>query len=212
MPMWLKNYFKSQTATSSRRRPPPGRLCVEALEDRCVPASFTTVMSGLDNPRGLAFGPEGALYVAEAGRGGDGPSIVLRPGVVATYGPSGAVSRLLDGRQERIATGLPSLIAPAGATGPHDISFDGDGHAFVTVGFGTDPTRRAELGGVGDGFGQLVRLQPDGTWQNASDLGAYEAAANPDGGLVDSNLFGVLAQPGGPVVIDAGGNSLLRVA
>ena len=31
-----------------------------------------TVMSGLDNPRGLAIGPEGALYVAEAGRGGDG--------------------------------------------------------------------------------------------------------------------------------------------
>ena len=31
------------------------------------------VMSGLDNPRGLAFGPEGGLYVAEAGRGGPGP-------------------------------------------------------------------------------------------------------------------------------------------
>ena len=25
-------------------------------------------MSGLDNPRGLAFAPNGALYVAEAGR------------------------------------------------------------------------------------------------------------------------------------------------
>ncbi len=30
---------------------------------------ITTVMSGLDNPRGLAFAPNGALYVAEAGRG-----------------------------------------------------------------------------------------------------------------------------------------------
>src|SRR5262249_18001438 len=27
------------------------------------------VMSGLDNARGMAFGPEGALFVAEAGRG-----------------------------------------------------------------------------------------------------------------------------------------------
>jgi hypothetical protein len=31
--------------------------------------TIETVASGLDNPRGLAFGPDGALYVAEAGRG-----------------------------------------------------------------------------------------------------------------------------------------------
>ena len=31
--------------------------------------TLTCVMSGLDSPRGLAFDPEGALYVAEAGRG-----------------------------------------------------------------------------------------------------------------------------------------------
>ena len=31
------------------------------------------VASGLDNPRGLAIGPGGAIYVAEAGRGGTSP-------------------------------------------------------------------------------------------------------------------------------------------
>src|SRR5215208_1929621 len=31
------------------------------------------VASGLDNPRGIAFGQDGALYVAEAGAGGAGP-------------------------------------------------------------------------------------------------------------------------------------------
>ena len=36
--------------------------------------TVTRVMSALDNPRGLAFGPQGALYVAEAGRGGFGSS------------------------------------------------------------------------------------------------------------------------------------------
>ena len=30
----------------------------------------TVVASGLNNPRGLAFGPGGALYVAEGGTGG----------------------------------------------------------------------------------------------------------------------------------------------
>ena len=33
-----------------------------------APPSVTVVMSNLDNPRGLAWGPEGALYVAEAGK------------------------------------------------------------------------------------------------------------------------------------------------
>ena len=83
----------------------------------------TVVMSGLDNPRGLAFGPEGGLYVAEAGRGGPGPCEVIR-GELQCVGDSGAVSRLWGGTQERIATGLPSYApeSGAGATGPHDIS------------------------------------------------------------------------------------------
>ena len=38
----------------------------------------TVVMSNLENPRHLAFGPEGGLYVAEAGHGGDGPCIFIR--------------------------------------------------------------------------------------------------------------------------------------
>ena len=66
------------------------------------------VMSGLDNPRGLGIGPEGALYVAEAGRGGPGPCGVNSPGETRCFGPTGAVSRLWRGDQERIATGLPS--------------------------------------------------------------------------------------------------------
>jgi hypothetical protein len=92
-----------------------------------VAATTSVVMSGLDNPRGLAFGPEGGLYVAEAGRGGSGPCIVLRGGPQC-YGPTGAVSRLWRGEQERIATGLPSYAGPTGeATGPHDISLLGRG-------------------------------------------------------------------------------------
>jgi hypothetical protein len=209
---FLLKWATSRRGLARTRRPPSCRPGLEVLEDRFAPAVLTTVMSGLDNPRGLAFGPEGGLYVAEAGRGGDGPSIELRPGVFAYYGPSGAVSRLWQGQQERVATGLPSLLGPDGANGPQDISFQGLGNGFVTIGLGTDPTRRAELGEAGAGFARLVRLEPSGNWQPVADIGGNEAAVNPGGGPIDSNPFGLLAEPGGQVVVDAGGNVLLRVA
>jgi hypothetical protein len=174
-------------------------------------ANVTTVMTGLDNPRGLAFGPEGALYVAEAGRGGPGPCIVLR-GTPQCYGPTGAVSRFWRGEQERIATGLPSYGTAASTTGPHDISFLGRGGAYVTIGMGFEGQPRSALAGVGDQFGWLVHLTASGGWKPIADIGAYEFGANPGGGPLDSNPYGLLAEPGSRVVADAAANALLRVA
>lgn len=171
-----------------------------------------TVLSGLDNPRGLAFGPEGALYVVEAGRGGAGPSVFLR-GALFSYGPTGAVTRLWKGVQSRFATGLPSMVNAAGeVTGPHDISFQGRGGAFVTVGFGADPALRAGFGEPGAVFGTLVKVSANGGWRVVTDVAAHESATNPAGGPIDSNPFGLLAEPSGLMVADAGGNSLLRVS
>src|SRR5262245_2061237 len=96
----------------------------------CDVAGAACVMSGLDNPRGLAFGPQGALYVAEAGRGdigeGDGPCATAPGGTQVCYGATGAVSRLWRGEQTRVATGLPSFATAAGrAQGPNDIALLG---------------------------------------------------------------------------------------
>jgi hypothetical protein len=172
---------------------------------------ITVVMSGLDNPRGLAFGPEGALYVAEAGRGGGGPCVMLR-GALQCYGPSGAVTRYWKGVQERILTGLPSQVNSAGeANGPHDISFQGRGGAYVVIGLGGPPSARAAFGPSGALFGTLIRASAGGPWQVVADVSAYEATANPAGGPIDTNPYGVLAGPGARVIADAGANALLRV-
>src|SRR5690242_6210868 len=42
----------------------------QALGIRAAELPRTIVARGLLNPRGLAFGPDGSLYVAEAGAGG----------------------------------------------------------------------------------------------------------------------------------------------
>jgi hypothetical protein len=195
---------------------------VEQLENRrhldgALGAGVSVVMSGLDNPRGMDFGPQGALYVAEAGRGGgadpNAPSFVTR-GITFSYGPTGAVSRLWKGEQQRVASGLPSLGPASGneALGPSDISFNGVGNAYVSVGFGADPNLRGALGPAGAGFAQLIRLKPNGNWGQVADLGTYERNINPDGRQFDTNPFAVLASPGGEVVVaDSGANSLLRV-
>jgi hypothetical protein len=190
-------------------------LCVlaaiTAAGGSAVTPPGTVVMSGLDNPRHLAFGPEGALYVAEAGRGGSGPCAVIQ-GELQCAGETGAVSRLWRGAQQRIVTGLPSY-APAGgngATGPHGVSLYGRGNAYVTIGLGGEPTVIRAL--MGQGFGRSVRFKPNGSWGYEDDIAGHEQTNNPDGSPVpDSNPYGILTKPGGRVVADAGGNTLLNV-
>lgn len=168
------------------------------------------VMSGLDNPRGLAIGPEGALYVVEAGSGGEGPCTVLRD-LARCYGPSGAVSRLWQGVQSRVVEGLPSYTdaGDVEVTGPHDIGFQGR-DALITVGFGADPVLRSGFGAVGASFGSLVRATQNGSWRVIADISAHEGRHNPAGGPIDSNPYGVLAMPAGKILVtDAGANALL---
>jgi hypothetical protein len=174
------------------------------------------VMTGLNNPRGLAVGPEGALYVAEAGSGGPGACVPQPDGPgTRCYGATGAITRLWRGQQERIATGLPSIAAqPAGdtAAGPQHISFQGRGGLFVTIGCSCNKSTPTGALLDGLGFGYLRQVSASGNSKALVDLAAYEASVNPDGAQIDSNPFGLLALPGHRVATDAGGNSLLDVA
>ena len=91
-------------------------LTQEGMTTLLAQSNMLVIASGLDNPRGLAFGPDGALYVAEAGRGGTSTLCdVGGNGQPRCYGPTGAITRITGiGVHDRIVTGLPSL---AGANG-----------------------------------------------------------------------------------------------
>jgi hypothetical protein len=76
------------------------------------------VVSGLNDPRGLAFGPRGDLYIAEAGSGGGtlstaGQCDQVQPPVGPSVG--GATGRIMklapNGELTVVASGLPSFEA-----------------------------------------------------------------------------------------------------
>lgn len=52
-------------------------------------------------------------------------------------------------------------------------------------------------------------MTPSGQYQVVADVSALEAALNPAGGPIDSNPYGLLAQPGRRVVADAGAKALI---
>src|SRR5512145_2779530 len=112
-------------------------VCAALLMEPSVRAqpNVTVVMSGLDNPRGLAFGPEGALYVAQAGRGGNGTCVINGAGEEVCFGLTGKISRIWRGQLEDLITGLPSLAAEGGngASGPVDVTFQGRGNGLAVI-------------------------------------------------------------------------------
>jgi hypothetical protein len=179
------------------------------------PTPFKVVARGLDNPRGLAFGPNGALYVAEAGQGGQGPCGQSAEGERVCYGKSGAVTRLKDGFQKRLIRGLPSLAGKDGsaATGPSDVSVlgeDGSLRLLVAVGgFGAKSDGARGISGD-KRFQSLLLRAKGGEVERGANLLAYEARNNPDGQQVDSDPYSLVASEDKRVVADAGANDLLE--
>jgi hypothetical protein len=112
---------------------------------------FEVVTTGLDSPRGLDFGRGGALYIAEAWKGGDSRRIPgpLRP---TCYGATGAVMRTLDGEHEHVVEGFPSISGQNSdenfSFGPHDIAIQ-DGQALVPIDLDATADDRGRLGEEG---------------------------------------------------------------
>ncbi|MEV0584942.1 ScyD/ScyE family protein [Nonomuraea sp. NPDC050310] len=196
-------------------------LAVVTAPAQADQGAVTVVAKKLDNPRGLAFGPDGALYIAESGSGGKLKCTTV-PGVDGgkaekiCLGLTGRISKLAGGKKSVVTDGLPSAGSQGSGTGPHDVAVAADGSLLVAVGMGGDGKLRKGLGPQGKRLATLLRIK-DGKVSVLADLLKHEIAHNPDkkdkGSVVDSYPYAVVpTADGGALVTDVGANDVLEVS
>ena len=142
-------------------------------------ANVSVFATGLQGPRGLRFGPDGSLYVAEAGMGGTNSTVGKCAQVVPPVGPytggkTGRISKVdASGKVTTVAQGLPSTRDGMGAQsapqGVSDVEFIGTTLYALTSGGGCSH-------GNPDAPNSIIKVNADGTWAPGSDLGAFQKA------------------------------------
>jgi hypothetical protein len=165
----------------------PGLLAL-AMAPSLLAQTVTVFASGFNNPRGLKFGPDGNLYVAEGGAGGTASTIGSCTQVVPPIGPytggyTGRISKVTpNGTVTTFSDNLPSSATSASsgafASGVGDLAFVGQKLYAVLAGAG------CSHGLIGTDNG-VLRVKPDGTTTMVADLSKFVAAhpvANPEPG------------------------------
>jgi hypothetical protein len=164
----------------------PGMVLLFALSAGAQTSSNVSVFAtGFNNPRGLKFGPDGNLYVAEGGAGGTMSTAGVCPQVVVPIGPytGGFTARISkvtpDGTVTRVADHLPSdqTSADQGSlvSGVADVAFIGNTLYAILSGAGCSHG----LAGTHNG---VLRVKPDGSTTMVANLGAFQKShpvANP---------------------------------
>ncbi|MGE5113069.1 MAG: ScyD/ScyE family protein [Acidobacteriaceae bacterium] len=144
------------------------------------------VATGFNNPRGLKFGPDGYLYVAEGGAGGNLSTV----GQCEQANGAGPYTGDFNARISKVnvSTGAVSTVVgglPSSQTNPQlgnlvsgvaDVAFIGGKLYAIIAGAGCSH-------GLAGTHNSVIRVNPNGTWSEVANLSAFQMThpvANPE--------------------------------
>jgi len=182
--------------------------------------NVTVFASGLNNPRGLTFGPDGNLYVAEGGLGGSATTTSAQcdqvPGPVGPYsgGFTSRISRIDSaGSRTTVVGGLPSSqtspLLGSLVSGVADVKFvDGQLYA-LEAGAG------CSHGLIGTD-NELLRVNANGTVTAVADLSAFQkthpvAEPEQDDFEPDGTWYGMVAVRGDVYAVEPNHGEVDRI-
>lgn len=188
-------------------------------------SKLKVVATGLNNPRKVVVGRDGAVYVVEAGTGGATVRGVPGRNCHATcIGLSGSITRVRNGSRARVVTGLLSAAGPIQdeAQGPADVVVEGN--TYYVLQQSMSMSAKGATGSPATATAGDLISTPAGKAapKVIADFDAFEASHNPDHGAgpgakfaqppIDSDPFAVVSYQGGFAVADAAANDLLWVS
>lgn len=182
-------------------------------------SNITVIANGLNGPRGLKFGPDGNLYVAEAGTGGPNTTVgtcTQVPSPIGPYhgGPTARISMIRpDGTRTTVVDGLPSAqssLPTKDTIGVADIVFmDGDLYALVAGGGCSHGNPNIPA--------SVIKVdRKTGTWRQIADLSRFvmthpSAVIEPDDFEPDETFYSMIAVHGKLYVVGPNHGQVLEV-
>ena len=170
---------------------------------------LTVVLDGVTAPRGFTWGPDGTLYLALAGSGGESRFPVVE-GYTEVTGLTSSIVTVADGCATPLVQGLVSTLweEMGWVWGAMDVAFlDGDMYLLLS---GAGPTWGSPSASSG-----VFRRNDDGTLTLVGDISTWlvthPPAFVPPDYATDGSLFDLEATSDALLVSEAVGGQIIRV-